>query len=67
MTREERDLQDETRSLLSVIVADADRQTAPLADSMLLDDSHLLEAARACSFLALFGPLDTLSSHVIVQ
>jgi hypothetical protein len=39
----------------SVIVADADRQTAPLADSMLLDDSHLLEAARACSFLALFG------------
>lgn len=25
-----------------VIVADADRQTTPLADSMLLDDSHLL-------------------------
>jgi len=34
----------------SVNVADADRQTAPLADSMLLDDSHLLEATRACSF-----------------
>ena len=33
-----------------VIVADADRQTTPLADSMLLDDSHLLEAARAGSF-----------------
>ena len=49
-----------------VIVTDADRQTTLLADSMVLDDSHLLEAGPPCSYLQAahacsFSHLDTLT------